>query len=154
MTLNEQNPGPKLIKMCDEEAKQARKRALCQSTSNNIRHFNKHALMKGNQLASMPIKELIRTIDAEEEENECVASKFKELKHLVDVKARRHLTKIPMTASALKCYYGCNQYGVREKLIKAGTTNSECPRCSDEETWEHVVQCRKTVIMRVEFILA
>ena len=109
--------------------------------------------MKGNQLASMPIKELIRTIDTEEEENEYVACKLKELKHLVDVKARQNLTKMQMTESALKCYYGCNPYGVRHKLINAGTTNSECPRCSEEETWEHVVQCKKTVSMRAEFIL-
>ena len=65
---NDQNPGPKLIKMCDEKAKQVRKRAVHQSTSNNIRYFGEQALMKGDQLASMPTKELIRAIDAEEEE--------------------------------------------------------------------------------------
>ena len=58
-----------------------------------------------------------------------------------------------MTVLAMKCYYGYNPYGVRDKLINAGTTNSECPRYSEEETWEHVVQCRKTVSMRAEFIL-
>ena len=103
---NDQNPGPKLIKMCDEKAKQVRKRAVHQSTSNNMRYFGEKALMKGDQLASMPIKELIRAIDAEEEEKEYAASKFKELKHLVDMKARKHLKKIPLSASALKCYYG------------------------------------------------
>ena len=35
----DQNPGPKLIKMCDEKAKQVRKRAVYQVTSNNMRHF-------------------------------------------------------------------------------------------------------------------
>ena len=58
--------------------------------------------MKGDQLASMPIKELIREIDTEEEEKEHAASKFKELKHLVDMKARKNLRKIPLSASALK----------------------------------------------------
>ena len=70
------------------------------------------------------------------------------------MKARKHLKKIPLSASALKCYYGCNHYGKRDKIINAGTTNSECPRCSEVETWEHVVQCRKTVSMRAEFTLA
>ena len=45
--------------------------------------------MKGNQIASMPMKELIREIDAEEDEKEHAAIKFKELKHLVDMKARK-----------------------------------------------------------------
>ena len=38
--------------------------------------------------------------------------------------------------------------------MNAGTTNSECPRCIEVETWEHVVQCRKKVSMRAEFTLA
>ena len=95
--------------------------------------------MKGNQLASMPIKELIRDIDAEEEEEECATRKFKELKHLVNMKARKYLKKIPLSASALKCYYGCNHYGKRDKMMNTGTTNSECPRCSEVETGEHAV---------------
>ena len=59
---NDQNPGPKLIKTCDEKAKQARKRVVHQSTSNAMRDIGEQSLMKGNQLASMPIKELVRTI--------------------------------------------------------------------------------------------
>ena len=102
----------------------------------------------------MPIKELIREIDAEEEEKEYVANKFKEHNHLVDAMARKNLKKIPLPASACKYYCGYNHYGEIDQLVNAGTTTNECPRCSEVETWEHVVQCRKTVSMRAGFTLA
>ena len=57
--------GPKLIQMCDKKAKQVRKRAAHQETSNNMRHYGEKMLMRGGQIASMPMKELIREIDAE-----------------------------------------------------------------------------------------
>ena len=34
-----QNPGPKLIKMCDKKAKQVRRRAAYQVTSISMRHY-------------------------------------------------------------------------------------------------------------------
>ena len=37
-------------------------------------------------------------------------------------------------------------------MTYVGTTTNECRRCSEVETWEHVVQCRKIVNMRVEFV--
>ena len=53
----------------------------------------------------------------------------------------------------MKCYCGYNHCSERDNLINAGTSTDECLRCSEIETWEHVVQCRKTFIMRAEFIL-
>ena len=71
-----------------------------------MRRYGEQVLMKGGQIASMPTKEMIREIDAEEEENECIRNKFKEQEHLVDKIAPKNLKKIPLSASALKCYYG------------------------------------------------
>ena len=47
--------------------------------------------MKGGQIASMPIKELFREIDVDEEENEHIAKKFKEQEYLVDKLVRKKL---------------------------------------------------------------
>ena len=58
-----QNPGPKLIKMCNKQAKQIRSCAAHQLTSNNMRYYGDQVIMKGGQIASMPTKELIREID-------------------------------------------------------------------------------------------
>ena len=35
----QQNPGPKLIKMCDEKEKEVRKSAANKATSHNVRHY-------------------------------------------------------------------------------------------------------------------
>ena len=37
-------------------------------------------------------------------------------------------------------------------MVNVGTSMYECPRCSETETCEHVVQSRCTVSMRAEFI--
>ena len=53
----------------------------------------------------------------------------------------------------LKYYYGINQYGNRDKLINLNKVQ-ECPRYSQEETWQHVVQCLSNLIKRkVDFII-
>ena len=74
--------------MCDEKVKQVRRRSSYQATSNNMRHYGDQMLMKGGQISSMTIIELIREIGVEEEEKECVANNFKEHKHLVYEMAR------------------------------------------------------------------
>ena len=38
-------------------------------------------------------------------------------------------------------------------MINAGTATNECPRYSEVDAWEHVVQCRKTASMSEEFTL-
>ena len=79
--------------------------------------------------------------------------KFKDKAHLIDKILRMTIKKIKLSASAIKYYYGCNNYGERDKINNEGTLVDECPRCSETEAWEHVMQCRKKVSMRTEFIL-
>ena len=59
------NAGPMLIKICDEEAKNFRMKVTDKETSSNMRHYRDQASMKESQIASLPIKELIREEDAE-----------------------------------------------------------------------------------------
>ena len=65
----QQNPGPKLIKMCDEKAKEVIISTSNTETSNNMRHRGEQVIMKGGQISSFPVKELIREVDAKEEES-------------------------------------------------------------------------------------
>ena len=53
----------------------------------------------------------------------------------------------------MKFYCRCNHCGERDRLTNSETSTDEYPRCSDVETWEHAVQCMKTVSMIAEFIL-
>ena len=71
----------------------------------------------------------------------------------MDKMARMDIKKMKLIASAMKCYYGFNHYDERVNTINVVTSTYECTRCSEIETWEHVVQCRSTVSMRAEFIL-
>ena len=62
--------------------------------------------------------------------------KLNERAKLVDKKARLRTKKLQTTASAMKCYCGCNHHGERDKSTNDGTSSDECPRCREKETWE------------------
>ena len=110
-------------------------------------------IMKGYKIASLPVKELVVEVDAEEEDNNYIKNKFNDRAKLADKKTRVIIKKTQLTALDMKCYYGCNHYGEREKTINAGASSDECPRFSEIETLENFAQCRNTVSMRVDFIL-
>ena len=55
--------------MCNENVKEIRINAVNKETNNNMRHHGKQVIMKGGQMSSFPVKELIREADAEEEES-------------------------------------------------------------------------------------
>ena len=78
---------------------------------------------------------------------------FKDKAHLIDKNVRMNIKKIQLSASTMKFYYGCNHYGERKKIINPGNSTDECPMCSETKTWDHVVQCRKIVSVRAEFML-
>ena len=63
------------------------------------------------------------------------------------------IKKIQSSASVVKWYCGWNYYGEWDKLINAGTSTDEFPRCSEIETWEHAVRRRKKLSIRAEIIL-
>ena len=71
--------------------------------------------MKSGQIASMQINELIREVDTEKEEGNYVINKFKDRANLIDKKARINIKKIILSESVMKCYYGCNHYGERDR---------------------------------------
>ena len=118
-----------------------------------MRYYGKQVIMKGGHMESFPIKELIREADSDEEKSDCIMNTFKDKVKSVDKMAKVSIKKTQLTASAMKCYCSCNHYGGREKIINEGTRTDECPRCSESETWEHVVKYRSTVSMIAEFIL-
>ena len=99
------------------------------------------------------VKELILEADAEEEESNNITSKLKDNCKLVDKMARVSIKKTQLVASEMKCYCGYNNYVERDNIIISGESINECPRCSETEAWEHVVQCRIAVSIVAEFIL-
>ena len=50
------------------------------------------------------------------------------------------MKKIQLSASAMKYYFRCNHYGERDNVMNVGTSTDDFTRCSEIETWEHVVK--------------
>ena len=65
----QQNPGPHLIKICDERAKKFRMKAREKEARNNMRYYGDQVIMKEGKIMHASVKEIIRETDAEEEED-------------------------------------------------------------------------------------
>ena len=89
-----QNPGPELIRMCDGKAKEIRINAVNKRDNNNMRYYTDKVIMKKGKIAHIPVKELIREVDEEEEETNYVKKKFKEREKLFDEMSRINIKKI------------------------------------------------------------
>ena len=70
--------------MCDEKAKEVRKSAASKATRRNTSHCGEQVIVKGGQIACLPVKELIREVGAEEEESDFMTSKFKDKSKLLN----------------------------------------------------------------------
>ena len=89
---------------------------------NNMMHYGDQVIMKEGQIASASVKETIRKVDAEEEEDEKIKQKVKERADLFDKNARVSIKKIQMTASAMKFYCGCNNFKERGNKSNNGAS--------------------------------
>ena len=63
------NSGPKLTKMCDTKGKESRMNTETKVMNNNMRHYGEKVIVKDGKITSLLVKELIREVDAEEEEH-------------------------------------------------------------------------------------
>ena len=96
------------------------------------------------------MKEVIRTTDAENSEENHAKEKFGHETEFVDAKARIAFKTIKMTTLITKRAHGHNHHGERDALMKKEITNQECPRCNEIESQDHVIKCKNTRHMRVE----
>ena len=55
--------------------------------------------------------------------------------------------------STMKYYYGMNHCKERDKIINKTKGIVEYPTYSKKETWQYMVQCKKTTYFRIEFIV-
>ena len=46
-----------------------------------------------------------------------------------------------------------NQAFIHLRILAYFSEQSTCPRCSQAETWEHIIRCQKTTQFRKEFIV-
>ena len=56
-----------------------------------------------------------------------------------------------VTALMIKFSNGYKHYRVRNALINNNIINSECPRYSKTEMWDHIIRCKETKNLRRKF---
>jgi len=98
------------------------------------------------------MKELVRITDSRKIEDGYVQRKFGYKAAFIDIEARNAFSIKLVTTSIIKCTNGYNPYGARQAMINKQLIGSECPRCNELETWDHVVRCKETKHLRRKFI--
>ena len=141
-----------LIKECDENAKKIRTLTHEKPGVHNIKFLGSFAITQDGVVINRSIKEAIRIIDARKSEIECAKEKFGLKANFIDINAREAFKTKSVPASMLKCASGHNHYGVRNQMINNNMVGSECPRCSEPETWDHVITCHHTKKYRKKFV--
>ena len=64
----EQNPGPHIIKYCNRRVKEVRMKVNEKAERNNIRYYRDYTLLYKGNIILLTTNEIIRMIDAVEEE--------------------------------------------------------------------------------------
>lgn len=118
----------------------------------NIKHAGKCSLEIRGKIVTNSVKEAIRIADADESFREHINKKHKHRADFIDAKTRGIFSNKKATASIIKYSHVYNNCGTRDAVINKNLKGSECPRCSEPETWEHVVQCKETKNYRKDFV--
>ena len=128
----QQEPGPILVKACDEKSKHLRE-TLTEDERQDIPHIAPTAPIHEGEIKDKAVAVLIREVDAIKYEEEYAKSKLFEKWNWVDINARNMFHK-GIGAGTLKCVTGYNHCGIRNKMINNGLASDKCPRCGQEET--------------------
>lgn len=118
-----------IIKECDDQARKEREKLSVRDRDTNIKYYGMHALMRDNVVLSRSVQETIRIIDARDAERAYGKDKLKHNYDSIDLEARNAFDPNKLTASAIKCAYGYNHYGLRDALINKNMIEAYCPRC-------------------------
>ena len=120
------DPHSYLMKNCDVEAKRVMSEIKQKQGITNISEYGLMAIMVNNMYIDRPVREIIRIVDAQAEEQKFIQLKCPEGYHLVDTNARNVFYK-GTSSALLKCVYGFNMYGTRDDIINKDKLNEHCP---------------------------
>ena len=132
------------MKQCDGVARKTREQIEEQSNMKNSKHYGCYSMKIECKVQERPKKEMTRTIDAKNSEENYAKAKFGCKIEFIDVKARSTFKINKITTSMMKCAHGNNHYGERDAIMNKDITNQECPRCNEIESWNHVIKCKNT----------
>ena len=146
------NPGDCMMKICDKKAQAMRRKCYRYEPDTNIQHVGLYSLNINGEISTNSIKEAIRKRDAEMIFKDYTEDKFGHNIDIVDIEARNSFKHNEITPSVIKCAHGHNHYGLRDALINGKIVGMECPRCGIDETWDHVIRCRKIRHKQIKFV--
>jgi len=148
-----QNPGPYIIHYYDGRVKEVKMRVNERGEWDNIRYFVDYALLYKGKVISQSINKMIWIIDAVEEERWYINDKFKSNTELIDLRVRENILRLKLIPTAIKWWYGMNLYRERDWEVNGRIKIAEYSRYSKVEIWDHIVQCRSTINLKVKFII-
>ena len=141
-----------LIRECDRKARECREKTHRREGTHNLRFLGSFALQKNGIVTNRSMKEAIRIIDTNDIECECAKSKFGTRVDFIDIEARNSFQTKKVSTSLIKYANSYNQCGARDEIINQKMVGAECLRCSEPETWEHVILCEQTKNHRKPFV--
>ena len=97
------------------------------------------------------IKMLIREIDVKICEKSYAESKIPEYSEWLDLEAHNVFHK-GVDSGILKCITGFNHYRCRDDSINYGIVGNKCPRCGQEESWQHVILCEGIADIKLKYV--
>ena len=102
---------------CDRRSKEIRKNIHLRENDTNIRFYGDYIIMKGNEVKSRAIKEVIREIDTKIDEKEYARKKLRDNYNFYNIEVRNLFTKSKVITSMIKCANGINPYRVHNNMI-------------------------------------
>ena len=120
----QQEPGPFLVKECDEKLKEIRGQ-LTDDREGKILHVGSTILVHNEVLKDKAVDVLIREIDAHHHEAEHLPEHW----NYIDLEARNTFHE-GVGLVTLKCVTGHNHCGYRNRKINNELVENRCPRCN------------------------
>ena len=138
----EQNPMKHLIKECDRKAKTIREESRNKMNCTNIKFYGSYTMKRNGELQSRAVKEVIRILDAREEENEYARRKYKHKFEFIDMEARNAFKTGDVTTAMIKFTHGFNHYRIRNSIINKEIVGDNYLRCSETQTSDNIIKYR------------
>jgi len=130
----QREPVKRLIQLCDKEAEEARENARLKMSESNIKFYGCYSLKKGEIMQMRSIKEILRVIDAREEEKKQAQKKLGYKTDFIDLEARDSFKAHNIIISTIKCAHSYNYYGLRYVIINDNLIEVYYLRCNQVET--------------------
>ena len=140
------------MQQCNSKARKIREDAELEVDNSNIEFYDYYSLKKEGIVQMRLIKEVLRVIDAKEEEKRHAKKKYGYKEEFIDLEARNAFYANKIMTSMIKYANGYNHYELRYAMINNKLVKANCLCYNQVETQDHIIKCSETKVLRREFI--